>query len=207
MYGYYSHIDSSSAEVAPFLSKSIRPEKSNANVSEPQPVVLEKQKNKRSTCQTQEDVTNAQKKSRMSRTAGPFKCTVQADPLPAKPEWCRLTHPVHCMAHKEPEMKKFVATALTVVAPSVDKSLKVSDSKKRSAKEDVKSDILVKSPAKSHQQKSIADIRKEDPKIKLKCNVGGKSLPTTQICVSCKIIPPSNLSIFYFTEHSILCIL
>ena len=105
-------------------------------------------------------------------------------------------------------MKKFVATALTVVAPSVDKSSKVSDSKKRSAKEDVESDILVKSPpAKSHQQKSIADVRKEDPKIKLKCNVGGKSLPTTQICVSCKILPPSNLSIFYFTEHSVLCIL
>ena len=107
-------------------------------------------------------------------------------------------------------MKKFVATALTVVAPSVDKSSKVSDSKKRSAKEDVESDILVmikSPPAKSHQQKSIADICKEDPKIKLKCNVGGKSLPTTQICVSCKILPPSNLSIFYFTEHSILCIL
>ena len=67
-----------------------------------------------------------------------------------------------CTTHKEPEMKKFVATALTVVAPSVDKSSKVSDSKKRSAKEDVESDILVKSPpAKSHQQKSIADICKE----------------------------------------------
>ena len=61
-------------------------------------------------------------------------------------------------------MKKFVATALTVVAPSVDKSSKVSDSKKRSAKEDVESDILVmikSPPAKSHQQKSITDIRKE----------------------------------------------
>ena len=80
--GYYSRIDSSSAEVAPFVSKSIRTEKSDANVSEPQPVVLEKQNNKRSACQTQEDVTNAQKKSRTSRTAGPFKCTVQADPLP-----------------------------------------------------------------------------------------------------------------------------
>jgi hypothetical protein len=43
-------------------------------------------------------------------------------------------------------MKKFVATALTVVAPSVEKSSKVSDSKERSAKEVVKSDILVKSP-------------------------------------------------------------
>ena len=75
-----------------------------------------------------------------------------------------MTHPVRCTTHKEPEMKKFVATALTVVAiaPSVDKSSKVSDSKKRSAKEDVESDILVKShPAKSNQQKSIADIRKE----------------------------------------------
>jgi hypothetical protein len=117
-----------------------------------------------------------------------------------------------CTTHKEPEMKKFVATASTVVAPSVDKSSKVSDSKKRNAKEDVglESDILVKSPpAKSHQQKSIADVRKEDPKIKLKCNVGGKSLPTTKICVSCKILPPSNLSIFYFTytEHSIFCIM
>ena len=83
--GYNSRIDSSSAEVAPFnyfVSKNIHTEKSDANVSEPQPVVLEKQNNKRSTCQTQEDVTNAQKKSRMSRTAvaGPFKCTVQADP-------------------------------------------------------------------------------------------------------------------------------
>ena len=61
-------------------------------------------------------------------------------------------------------MKKFVATALTVVAPSVDKSSKVSDSKKRSAKEDVESDILVmikSPPAKSHQQKSIADVCKE----------------------------------------------
>ena len=75
-----SRIDSSSAEVAPFVSKNIRTEKSDANVSEPQPVVLEKQNNKRSACQTQEDVTNAQKKSRTSRTAGPFKCTVQADP-------------------------------------------------------------------------------------------------------------------------------
>ena len=106
-------------------------------------------------------------------------------------------------------MKKFVATALTVVAPSVEKSSKVSDSKKRSAKEDVESDILVKSPpAKSHQQKSIADIRKEDPKIKLKCNVGVKSLPTTQICVSCKILPPSNLSIFFIlpsTQFYVSC--
>ena len=78
--GYYSFFDSSSAEVAPFLSKGIHTEKSDANVSEPQPVVLEKQNNKRSACQTQEDVMNAQKKSRSSRTAGPFKCTVQADP-------------------------------------------------------------------------------------------------------------------------------
>ena len=79
--GYYSRIDSSSAEVAPFVSKNIRTEKSDANVSEPQPVVLEKQNNKRSACQTQEDVTNAQKKS---RTAEPFKCPVQADPLPCE---------------------------------------------------------------------------------------------------------------------------
>ena len=73
-------LQNSNAEVAPFLSKSIRTEKSDADISDPQPVVLEKQNNKRSACQTQEDVTNAQKKSRTSRTSGPFKCTVQADP-------------------------------------------------------------------------------------------------------------------------------
>ena len=92
--GYYSRIDSSSAEVAPFVSKSIRTEKSDANVSEPQPVVLEKQNNKRSACQTQEDVTNAQKKSRTSRTSGPFKCTVQADPPAPRSQNGAGTHPV-----------------------------------------------------------------------------------------------------------------
>ena len=117
-----------------------------------------------------------------------------------------------CTTHKEPEMKKFVVTALTVVAPSVDKSSKVSDSKKRSAKEDVESDILVKSPQPSPTNRNPSQIfarKVPRPKIKLKCNVaiGGKSLPTTKICVSCKILPPSNLSIFYFTKHSILCIL
>ena len=134
------------------------------------PEVAQKQQLKRVANQLHENLTTALKKSRTSRTAvaGPFKCTVQADPpCPVKPEWCRLgkmTHPVRCTTNKEPAMKKFVATALTVVAPSVDKSSKVSDSKKRSAKEDVESDILVmikSPPAKSHQQKSIADIRKE----------------------------------------------
>ena len=162
--GYYSRIDCSSAEVAPFVSKSTRTEKSDANVSEPQPVVLEKQNNKRSACQTQEDVTNAQKKVEHQGQQGLSSVLCKLTPCPAKPEWCRLgkmTHPIRCTTHKEPEMKKFVATALTVVAPSVDKSSKVSDSKKRSAKEEVESDILVKAPpAKSHQQKSIVYIRK-----------------------------------------------
>ena len=104
-------------------------------------------------------------------------------------------------------MKKFVATAIKVVAPSAGKSSNVSDAKKRSSKED-ESEVVVSSPPAKSQQKSIADVlgirKKGSPskKINVKCNVGGKSLPTTKICVSCKILPSSNLSIFYFTEHS-----
>ena len=73
-------------------------------------------------------------------------------------------------------MKKFVATALTVVAPSVDKSSKVSDFKN----EDVKSDVL-----------GICKEGSPSKKVNFKCDIEGKSLPTTKIFVSCKFcLPP-----------------
>ena len=69
------------------------------------------------------------------------------------------------MAHKEPDMKQFVSTALTVVAKAQEKISKPADLKRKTAKADVDSDILVQTHlAKSQQQKSIADalgIRKE----------------------------------------------
>ena len=75
-------------------------------------------------------------------------------------------------------MKKFVATAIKVVAPSAGKSSNVSDAKKRSSKEDDhESEILVSSPPAKSQQKSIADvlgIRNEGSpsrKVVFKCNV------------------------------------
>ena len=113
-------------------------------------------------------------------------------------------------------MKKFVATALTVVAPSVDKSSKVSDSKKRSAKEDVESDILVKSPQPSPTnrnpskifarkvplgiQKSSSSVMSEvkvyrplkfvyPVKFYLPPTCQFFILPSTQFYVSCKVLP------------------
>ena len=163
---YYSLVDCTSPEVAPFLTNT----------------TVEKLSNKRVANQLHENLTTALKKSRTSRTAvaGPFKCTVQADPpCPVKPEWCRLgklTHPVRCTAHKEPDMKKFVATAIKVVAPSAGKCSNVSDAKKRSSKED-ESEVVVSSPPAKSQQKSIADvlgIRNEGSpsrKVVFKCNV------------------------------------
>ena len=62
-------------------------------------------------------------------------------------------------------IKKFVSTALTVVAKAQEKISKPADLKRKTAKADVDSDILVQTHlAKSQQQKSIADalgIRKD----------------------------------------------
>jgi len=163
--GYYLLVDCTSPEVAPFLT--------NTTVDKPS--------NKRAANQLHENLTSALKKSRTSRTAvaGPFKCTVQADPpCPGKPEWCRLgklTLPVRCTAHKEPDMKKFVGTAIKVVA-AASKCSDVSHAKKKSSKED-ESQVAVSSPPAKSQQKSIADvlgIRNEgspSKKVVFKCNV------------------------------------
>ena len=75
-------------------------------------------------------------------------------------------------------MKKFVATAIKVVAPSAGKCSNVSDAKKiqTSSKKD-ESEVVVSSPPAKSQQKSIADvlgIRNEGSpsrKVVFKCNV------------------------------------
>ena len=73
-------------------------------------------------------------------------------------------------------MKKFVATAIKIVAPSAGKCSNVSDAKKRSSKKD-ESEVVVSSPPAKSQQKSIADvlgIRNEGSpsrKVVFKCNV------------------------------------
>ena len=73
-------------------------------------------------------------------------------------------------------MKKFVATAIKVVAPSAGKCSNVSDAKKRSSKKN-ESEVVVSSPPAKSQQKSIADVlgicNEGSPsrKVVFKCNV------------------------------------
>ena len=93
-------------------------------------------------------------------------------------------------------MKKFVATAIKVVAPSAGKCSNVSDAKKRSSKKN-ESEVVVSSPPAKSQQKSIADvlgIRNEgspSKKVVFKCNVhsGTRFLGTPFVrgrpCLAC----------------------